>query len=141
MFHAQFNVRPIIGGLRDNSAVMLMGDGLHSASFVEVEFLGRSVPFTTGPISIARATQASIVPFFVTGTPPENLKIVIEQPIQLEKSDDAQRDLEAMVGKYAHRLEHHLCQNIPCWENWLYANTLDKMINQLEKPLSERYEI
>ncbi len=141
MFYAQFNIRPILRCLAQNAAVILQGDGWHSAGFVAVPFLDRSIPFTTGAMSIARMVETPVVPIFVTGSPPHGLKIVIGEPIALEKSDDPEQDLEMMVGKYVQQLESHLRENIACWEHWLHANALDTMAGLLDKSLSERYDV
>ncbi len=141
MFFAQFNIRPIVRSLAENAVVILMGDGWHSAGFVKAEFLGRRVSFTTGAMSIARLTRSPVVPVFATGAPPDGLEIRIEEPIPLEKTGDPRRDLEAMVQKYAQRLEYHLRRNIPCWEHWLQEDTLDTMAGLLEKSIGDRYHV
>ena len=141
MFFAQFNIRPIVRCLDENAVVILTGDGWHSASFVKTEFLGRTVFFATGAMSIARLTGASVVPLFVTGSPPEKMKIVIEEPVPVEKSENPKQDLEVMVEKYVRRLEYHVGQNIPCWEHWLHDSTLDKMAKLLNASISERYRM
>ena len=140
-FYAQFNVRPIVQCLAVNKIVAQTGDGWHSARFEEVEFLGRSLPFTTGVMSISQMTGAIIVPFFTVGEPPESVRCIIEKPFTVEKSEQSGSDLHKKMVAYVERLEHHLLENIPCWEHWLIDNTLDTMASWLDKPLGERYEI
>lgn len=141
IFHAQFNIRPMVRLLKGKRVLLMMGDGAHSAGFAEVDFLGRRVLLTTGIVGISRLTGAPTVPFFITGAPPEGLRIVIEEPIPIEKTEDAQRDLQAMVENYAKRLEYHLLQNIPSWQHWLVENNLESMSNEFRKPLHERYHV
>ena len=140
-FFAQFNIRPIVRSLGENAAVVLIGDGWHSAGFVKVKFLDHRVYFTTGAMSIARMTGSPVVPLFVAGSPPDRMKIIFEEPIPIQNSDDATRDLEIMVVKYVQRLEYHLLRNIPCWEHWFNDHVLDAMEALLEKPLGERYQV
>ncbi len=140
-FFAQFNIRPIVRALEERAIVIFTGDGWHSASFVQVEFLGRPIFFTTGAMSVARLTGAPVVPFFVTGSPPDQLKLSCEEPILVENTGDSGRDLETMVGNYARRLEYHLRRNIPAWQHWLEDRALDKMSTMLDQPLSVRYRM
>jgi KDO2-lipid IV(A) lauroyltransferase len=140
-FYAQFNIRPIVRSLAENAIVAQTGDGLHSARFVEVEFLGRSLPFPTGMASIAQATGAVVVPIFQVGAPPSELRIVIEEPWTVERTGNADEALRQKVAAYAKRLEHHLLQNVPCWEHWLIPDTLATIAAWPQKSLKERYEV
>lgn len=140
-FYAQFNIRPIVRALKENAAVILMGDGWHSASFVKAKFLRQTVDFTTGPMGVVRFTEVPAIPFFVTGVPPDKLTISLEEPIALIKTNDPERDLTTMVGDYVQRLETHLLHNIPAWEHWIEDRALEQMATILEKPLAERYKL
>lgn len=140
-FFAQFNIRPIVRSLGQNATVLLMGDGWHSAGFVQMKFLDRQVYFTTGAVSIARMTGSPVIPFFVTGSAPDRLKVVFEEPIPLERSNDLSRDLETMVADYVQRLEHRVRKNIACWQHLFNDHALDTMAALLEKPLGQRHQI
>lgn len=139
-FQAQFNIRPIVRLLADNVVVVQTGDGLHSARFVEVEFLGHKIPFTTGMASVARVTGAVVVPVFQVGTPPYRQRTLVEAPWTVER-EGGEQELKSAVTAYAKRLEHHLLENIPCWEHWLIEDVLETMAAWKEKPLEERYAV
>lgn len=138
-FYARFNIRPIVRALSSNAIVAEMGDGLHSARFVEVDFLGQRVLFPTGMVRVAQITGAAVVPVFQVGAPPYGLRTVIEEPWTVERQDDANGALENAVAAYAKRLEHHLLENIPCWEHWLIEDLVATMATWREKSLEERY--
>jgi lauroyl/myristoyl acyltransferase len=140
-FYAQFNIRPIVRSLADNVIVAQTGDGLHSARFVEADFLGRGVPFPTGMMSVAQATGAVVVPMFQVGAPPDELRIVIEEPLTVERDAESDRSLRNAVAVFAKRLEHHLLASIPSWEHWLIDDTLATMASWPQKPLRERYKV
>lgn len=140
-FYVQFNVRPLVRQLAENTIVVQTGDGLHSARFVEVEFLGEQVPFTTGMASVARVTGAVVVPIFELGAPHRGLRAVIEEPWTVDAGDDPKAAVERAVTAYAKRLEHHLRENIPCWEHWLIDDVLETMASWTAKPLEERYAV
>lgn len=140
-FYAQFNIRPIVRHLAANGIVAQTGDGLHSARFVEVDFLGRRIPFPTGMAGVAQLTGAPIVPVFQVGAPPETLRVVIEEPWTVERGDDPETSLTEAVAAFARRLEHHLLDNLACWEHWSIEDTLSTMALWREKPLTERYKV
>jgi len=140
-FYCQFNIRPIIQCLASNVIVGQTGDGWHSARFVEVEFLGQSLPFTTGLVSISQITGAPIVPLFQVGVPPDRLTCILEEPFTVEKGENPDEEVRKKVAAYVKRLEYHLLENIPCWEHWLIENTLDTMATWPQKSLTEKYVV
>ena len=140
-FYAQFNIRPIVRQLAANGVVAQTGDGLHSARFVEVHFLGRRIPFPTGMLGVAQLTGAAVVPIFQVGAPPDGLRIVIEEGWTVERGDDPAGRLAEAVARFARRLEHHLLENVACWEHWLVEDTLATMASWPQRPLEERYRV
>jgi len=136
---AQFNVRPLVRSLHERAAVILMGDGYHSAAFVEAPFFGRRLPFTTAWASLARTTGAPVVPLFVTGTPPSQVEIRLEAPIPRPQTGSLRDDLVQMVGAYANRLEAHVRHAMPCWEHWFRDGLFER--DPREQSLSLRYQV
>ena len=139
MFYCQFNIRPIVKSLEENAIVAQTGDGWHSARFVEVEFLGRKLPFTTGIINVAQMTGASVVPFFQVGAPPDGLRCVFEEPFLVERGERPEEEVRKKVTSYVKQLERHVLGNVSCWEYWLIENTLDTMETWPKRSLAERY--
>lgn len=137
-FFAQFNIRPIVRQLAANRIVAQTGDGLHSARFVDVPFLGQQLPFPTGMAAIAQLTGAVVVPMFQVGAPPDRLRIVFEEPRTIEAGAEP---LRAAVADYASLLERHLRENLACWEHWLIADTLATIESWPRRPLEERYKV
>lgn len=140
-FYAQFNIRPIVRALAGGTIVAQTGDGLHSARFVEADFLGRQLPFPTGMMGVAQATGAVVVPMFQVGAAPDELRIVFEEPLTVERGAESDRSLRNAVTAFAKRLEHHLLTSIPAWEHWLIEDTLGTMTSWPQKPLTERYKV
>lgn len=136
-FYCQFNIRPIVQRLRQNVIIAQTGDGWHSAAFVDCEFFGRTLPFTTGVASVAKTTGAAIVPLFVTGAAPK-LTFRVEEPYTIDR--DAP-DVVAPVRRYVARLEHHLKDNLHAWEHWLVPNTFEAMAAHRDKTLREKYVV
>ncbi len=139
-FYSQFNIRPIVRCLRKNQLIGQTGDGWHSARFVEVEFLGRRLPFTTGFWSIAQMTGAAVIPMFVTGAPPHDTRIILEKPITFQPGAGATAQIDEAIAAYAKRLEHHLLACVPVWQHWLTPQVLDTLTSWPERMLAERYK-
>ena len=140
-FYAQFNIRPIVNCLNNNGIVMILGDGSHSASFVNADFMGKSVFFTTGPFGLARMTGATLLFNVVGGMPPDGLKAQIDAPMTVPKTDNQTRDLEKMAQAYATRLETLLQDNATQWQHLEFENILHKMETLLDQPLAERLKV
>ena len=139
-FYAQFNIRPIVKAIKEGEALLLMGDGWHTASFTEVQFLGRTVPFTTGPLGVARLTGATVLPCFIVGTP-ERLGISIQPGFRVAPARTDPADLERKTVEYANRVERHLLAHLPCWQHLPVPNVFETMQGQLDKSIAERYAI
>ena len=140
-FYAQFNIRPIVRELAANRVVAQTGDGLHSARFVEVDFLGRRIPLPTGMIGVAQLSGAPVVPIFQVGAPPDALRIVVEEGWVVGRDGDPAARLAEAVARFARRLEYHLLANVACWEHWLIEDTLATMASWPQRRLEERYKV
>lgn len=139
-FYAQFNIRPIVRALAAGTIVAQTGDGLHSARFVEVDFLGRRAPFPTGMMRVAQAAGAVVVPVFQVGEAPDRLRIVLEEPLTVER-DGGEASMTTAVASFAGLLERHLRTSIPSWEHWLIEDTLGTMASWRQRSLQERYRV
>ena len=139
-FYAQFNVRPLVKVLTEKSILILMGDGWHSASFVDAEFLGRQLPFTSGPLNLARLTGVPVVPIFATGAP-DRLEFVLEPAFSVERTNDAQVDVARAVRTFVARVERRMLADIPSWQHWLIDDVFDTLEHWRSRSLHERYNV
>ena len=137
-FYGQFNVRPLVSVLTEKSILILVGDGWHSASFVDAEFLGRTLPFTTGPLNLARLTGVPVVPIFATGSP-DRLEFVFEPAFSVERTNDAQEDVARAVRTFIARVERRMLADIPSWQHWLIDDVFGTLEQWRSRPLHERY--
>ncbi len=139
-FYCQFNIRPIVERLRKNQVICQTGDGWHASRFVEVDFLGRKLPFATGLWSTAQLTGAAVIPMFVPGAPPDGVRVLLDKPITFEKGANGEADLHRAIATYAKRLETHLLECIPVWKYWLTPQALDTWAAWPQRTLRERYK-
>lgn len=138
-FFAQFNIRPIVERLAQNTAIGMTGDGWHSASFVEIEFMGRQVPFTTGAMGMARSTGAVIVPAFMVGRPPFGVRMLFEEPFTVPKTGQPKHDVQERVQHYARLLETHIRADLAGWQHLTVPHLFETMTTWTQRSLSDRY--
>lgn len=134
----QFNVRPILQALAANRAVVMIGDGWHSVSFVDVQFMGRTVPLTTGALSVARASGAVVVPMFALGSAPD-VRIVLEAPFTVSK--DSPDDLAREAQRFAGRIEQYVRENPSAWQHAFVDDVFGELASWRERSLRERKAI
>jgi lauroyl/myristoyl acyltransferase len=134
-FYCQFNIRPMVERLQKNVIIAQTGDGWHSAAFVDCDFMGRKLPFTTGVISVARSTESPVVPMFVGGRAP-HMRFTLDRPMAVDRGPDG---VANAVRAYVGRLEHHLMQTPHCWEHFTIEHTFDAMLAHRDKLLRDKY--
>lgn len=139
-FYAQFNVRPLMRVLDQNAIILLMGDGWHSASFVDADFLGRTLPFTTGPANVARLAGVPVVPFFSVGWP-DRMRFEFEPAFRVDKGPPQREEVERKVQYFVGRVEQRMLADIPCWQHWMVPDVFGSLERWRQKPINERYAI
>ena len=137
-FYTQFNVRPLVKALNEKSILLLVGDGWHSASFVDVEFLGRMLPFTNGPIGLARLTGVPVVPLFAVG-PSHRLRFEFEPAFLVDGEGPSQEAVARKVRFFISRVEQHVLADIPCWQHWLVEDVFGTLEHWRSRPIEARY--
>ncbi len=137
-FYAQFNVRPLVNELKQGSVLLLMGDGWHSASFVDAQFLGRSLPFSNGPLMIARLADVPVIPIFSVG-PPHRMHFEFEPAFRVRRGGSTEEDVEGRVRGYVARVEERMLADIPSWQHWMEEDVFGQLERLREQTLEERY--
>ena len=78
-----------------------------------VAFLGGHMLLPTGPVKLAMASGAPIVPVFSVRIPSGKIKLFIEEPIEVGQDvDEAMGKLAAVIGQYVAKYP----------EQWLVLN-------------------
>jgi KDO2-lipid IV(A) lauroyltransferase len=137
---ANLNIRPLVQVLSRNELLFIQGDGLHAANIVNVEILGRPVPFPQGLMSIANGTGAAVVPVFAVDTPNGlGLRLVIEKPLRLEKDEASPREgAVASIEDFARVFESFL-KRYPHLYRWPREKWLEKRRERGKRSVAERY--
>ena len=139
-FYAQFNVRPLVQVLKEKAVLVLVGDGWHSAGFIDVEFLGRQLPFTIGPLGLARLAGCPVVPMFCVGTP-HHLRFEVETPFVVKRGGPEADDLPGRLTHFIHSVEQRMLANIPSWQHWLQPDVFGQLANWRSQSIGERYNL
>jgi lauroyl/myristoyl acyltransferase len=133
-------VRPLMTVLREGSVLLLVGDGWHSASFVDVEFLGRRLPFTSGPLNLARLADAPVVPLFSVGEP-HRMRFEFEPAFKVDRSGVQAADVARAVTFFIGRVEQRMLADVPNWQHWLVEDVFGTLEGWRERPIQERYAV
>jgi lauroyl/myristoyl acyltransferase len=109
-------VRLLQERLRQNAIVCITADGTTGQRFVPLPFLGGTVFFPTGMVSLARISRAPILPMFCFRED-SGERLVIETPIVIE-DDDRERGTREAVARYARLLESYVRRYPEQYRNW-----------------------
>ncbi|MEA1920293.1 MAG: lipid A biosynthesis lauroyl acyltransferase [Campylobacterota bacterium] len=82
---------------------------------IVVNFFGKTIRQTAAPAFLARKYDALIIPLFIATDDEEHYKITFEKPIEVKKSDDAQKDILEATQKQADVVEKIIKENPKFW--------------------------
>ncbi len=127
-FDVGFNARPLSKFLNKNGILFSMGDGMQSLTYMKVKFLNNTVPFSLGPMSLARATGARVLPVIVTGRMgSRDFKTRIGRPLQLQVTADREEDVRCNTLQFVRCLESQIVEFPYSWRNWLVRNYFERI--------------
>jgi len=104
--------RVLLNRLNRNSAICITGDGKYSHRLIGLPFLGGEETFSTGIISLARASGAAVLPLFCVSRSNPEIEVIIEPAIEVESAAGREASLIAGVRQYANLLERY-CRMYP----------------------------
>src|SRR5215471_1880281 len=118
--HAQANVAEIpidhsfvptltvMRALESNGIVAMQGDRDFDNTGVAVPFFGRECYFPRGPLRVAMATGAVVLPAFIIQVPDGRYRAVVEEPLSVERAGDKEAGLRANIQRYVAILERYV---------------------------------
>lgn len=101
-------IRDLRARLKHNSVLCISADGRQGHKFLPVEFLGRTGSLSTGMVSLARVSGATILPLFCVQEEGDRTTLVIESPICIEADGDRERGFEKAIRQYANLLDCYI---------------------------------
>jgi KDO2-lipid IV(A) lauroyltransferase len=108
-------VKQLIRTIRGGGAVALMGDRDIEGPRMRLPFFGQETWMPTGPIEVGLRTGAPIFPSFSVRRGKGNLECWLEEPLEIERTDDLQADVRAMALKWIALYEDYLRREPQQW--------------------------
>jgi KDO2-lipid IV(A) lauroyltransferase len=102
------SVRQVIRALRSGGVVALMGDRDIHGPKQRLPFCGAETLMPTGPIEVALRTGAVVVPCFCRRRDKYTFEAWLEEPLELERTQDMERDVRMGTLKFLERLERRI---------------------------------
>jgi lauroyl/myristoyl acyltransferase len=108
-------VRRAIQTLRQGGVVALMGDRDIEGPKAYLPFFGEEAMIPTGPIEVALRTGATVIPSFCVRTDEGGVDAYLEEPLELERTGDMERDIRTNTLRFLARLERRLRDHPDQW--------------------------
>jgi KDO2-lipid IV(A) lauroyltransferase len=113
------SVKELLRRLRDNQCIgMLPDQDVDSVEGVFVNFFGRPAYTPTGPVTLAQATGAALLPVFCLRER-GRFRIVFEEPVRLVSSGNTRQDLQENTARWSRIVEGYI-RRYP--EQWVWMH-------------------
>jgi len=108
----------IVAALRRNEIVAMLVDRYDKKNGILVDFLGEKTYFPRGPVSLARATGASVIPALTVIEKDRRYRSALGAPIDMKWSKNEEEDMNVNVGKIARVFEQYIRLYPNQWYNF-----------------------
>src|SRR5215831_14240102 len=98
----------VMRALESNGIVAMQGDRDFNNTGLAVPFFGRESYFPRGPLRVAMATGATVLPAFIVQMPDGRYRAVVEEPLEVTRSGDRDAALADNIRRYAAILERYV---------------------------------
>jgi lauroyl/myristoyl acyltransferase len=105
----------VLRALSDNEIVAMQGDRDFDNTGVSLPFFGREAFFPRGPLRVAMASGATVLPAFIVRMPDGRYRAIVEEPLPIERNGDRDSDLRENLRRYAAILERYVRQYPDQW--------------------------
>jgi lauroyl/myristoyl acyltransferase len=108
----------MIQALRRNEIVCLQGDRNYGKRGIKVNFFGHPVAFPPGPVLLAMASGAPLIPIFILQEEGKGYRFLIEDPVPMQDTGDRDQDLRCNLERVVRVLERYLRSYQDQWFNF-----------------------
>ena len=115
---ATTSVKKSLNSLRRNEILYLIADEQQIRGGVPVPFFGQTAYTPPGPAIFSLKTGAPILPMFVLREKGIPQTLLIESPIEIERTFDEQKDIELLITKFTKVIEDFIRRYPSQWA-WL----------------------
>jgi KDO2-lipid IV(A) lauroyltransferase len=105
----------VLRALRSNGIVAMQGDRDFDNTGVAAPFFGREAYFPRGPLRVAMASGAIVLPAFIVRLPDGRYRAIVEGPLLIETAGDRDAALRTNVQRYVAILERYVRQYPEQW--------------------------
>jgi Kdo2-lipid IVA lauroyltransferase/acyltransferase len=105
----------VMRALSENAIVGMQGDRDFNNTGIAVPFFGREAYFPRGPLSVAMATGATVLPAFIIRVADGRYRAVVEEPLPVDADKDRDAALRRNLERYVAILERYVRQYPEQW--------------------------
>lgn len=105
----------ILRALGRNAIIAMQGDRDFDNSGCAVPFFGRPAFFPRGPMRVAMATGATVLPAFIIRMPDGRYRAVVEEPLVIDRGGDREAAFQANLRRYIAILERYVLAHPEQW--------------------------
>ncbi|HEV2065050.1 MAG TPA: lysophospholipid acyltransferase family protein, partial [Thermoanaerobaculia bacterium] len=105
----------VLRALERNAIVAMQGDRDFNNTGVAVPFFGRDAFFPRGPLRVAMATEAVVLPAFIVRVPDGRYRAILEEPLAIERGGDREAALRENLRRYVAILERYIRASPEQW--------------------------
>jgi Kdo2-lipid IVA lauroyltransferase/acyltransferase len=105
----------VLRALSENGIVAMQGDRDFDNTGVPVPFFGREAYFPRGPLRVAMASGATVLPAFIVRMPDGRYRAIVEEPLPIENGPDRDASLRTNLGRYVAILERYVREYPDQW--------------------------
>ena len=101
----------------DNAVVSIVGDHLGTQN-IATPFLDGRAQFAIGAPALAWKAGATLLPVFAFRTGTLRYRVVIEEPISVDRALDRKEFVESAVKEFSRRMQRAIASHPGSWANW-----------------------
>jgi KDO2-lipid IV(A) lauroyltransferase len=105
----------VLRALSENGIVAMQGDRDFDNTGIALPFFGREAFFPRGPLRVAMASGATVLPAFIVRVEDGRYRAVVEAPLAIETSGDRDDALRENLRRYAELLERYVREYPEQW--------------------------
>ncbi len=102
----------VMRALESNSIVAMQGDREFNNTG---PFFGRDAFFPRGPLRVAMATEAAVLPAFIVRVREGRYRAVVEKPLSIERGGDREAALRENLRRYVAILQRYVAASPEQW--------------------------
>ncbi len=105
----------ILRALGSNEIVAMQGDRDFDNTGVAAPFFGRKAFFPRGPLRVAMASGATVLPAFIVRLPDGRYRAIVEGPLPIQTAGDRDAALRVNIDRYVAILERYVREYPEQW--------------------------